>query len=76
MACVTCNKNVNMLQSVKSLNDADFTLVYAKRDGDYNGSYNYGFRTKGEAFYMLATDINKSVSRTPLKEVQNEISVE
>lgn len=85
MACVTCNKNINVLESIKSLNDSDFILVYAKKDADYNGdTYNYGTRTKGEAFYILDGDNVKNVSKTPIvvepvvieSEVTNETSTE
>lgn len=75
MACVICSGKINILDSVRFLNDNDFQLVYAQQDSMYIGNvYNYGFRLEGEAFYILHGDLTLNISETPLiNEVTNEI---
>lgn len=78
MACVVCSGKINILESVRFLNDNDFSLVYAQQDGMYIGNvYNYGFRLKNEAFYILNNDLTLNIYETPLiSEVANETSSE
>lgn len=66
MACVKCNNKISQLISLKDLKDDSFVLVYAKTSTTYIGEYDYGYREKGEAFYMLTSDVTKAVSKTPI----------